>query len=312
MAVDPLSDALTLTRAHCVISGGLSAAGAWAVRLRPLTQLRLIAVVHGSCRLTIEGVERPIRLGEGDVFVLNGSQPAVIGSELSVEAVELNQLFPDHPGGMVHLSREREVVCVGGHVALDRTGEDLFLAALPPLTHIRAEAAEAPHLQRLLDQLLREMTSHRPGADFAKDHHAQLLLVEVLRSSLADPNSFPAGWLRVLTDERLAPALRLMHAEPSRAWALEELATAAAMSRTTFAARFKKTAGLPPLTYLHHWRIRKAERALREEDITVAALAASLGYASVSAFSNAFKRTKGISPRRYRDTTRGLLAAGES
>jgi transcriptional regulator GlxA family with amidase domain len=60
--------------------------------------------------------------------------------------------------------------------------------------------------------------------------------------------SFPAGWLRTLADERLAPALRLMHADPARPWQLEELARTATMSRTTFASRFKAMAGVPPLT----------------------------------------------------------------
>ena len=47
-----------------------------------------------------------------------------------------------------------------------------------------------------------------------------------------------------------------------------------------------------------------AERALRSEDIPVSALALSLGYTSESAFSNAFKRTIGIAPKRYRDAAR--------
>ena len=46
------------------------------------------------------------------------------------------------------------------------------------------------------------------------------------------------------------PALRLMHREPARAWQLGELAKEVAMSRTTFATRFKSIAGVPPLTYL--------------------------------------------------------------
>ena len=77
------------------------------------------------------------------------------------------------------------------------------------------------------------------------------------------------------------------------------------MSRTTFAVRFKQAAGVAPLTYLTEWRMRLAERALRERDTPVADLARSLGYTSESAFSNAFKRVMGNAPRRYRSTVRG-------
>jgi AraC-like DNA-binding protein len=136
------------------------------------------------------------------------------------------------------------------------------------------------------------------------DQYAQLLLVEILRCRLADTTTFPPSWLRALLDERIAPAMRAMHANPESPWHLDELARSASMSRTAFAAHFKAVAGLPPLTYLHHWRIRLAQRALRDGNETIAAIGVSLGYSSESAFSNAFKRTVGVAPGRYRLTCR--------
>jgi AraC-like DNA-binding protein len=81
------------------------------------------------------------------------------------------------------------------------------------------------------------------------------------------------------------------------------------MSRSSFAERFKSAAGVAPLTYLTEWRMRLAERVLRDEDASVFELAESLGYASESAFSNAFKRVTGTSPRQYRKTARQLEPA---
>jgi AraC-like DNA-binding protein len=81
-------------------------------------------------------------------------------------------------------------------------------------------------------------------------------------------------------------------------------ANAAAMSRTTFALRFKTVAGVAPLTYLLRWRMRLAERALRDGNTLVSELAASLGYTSESAFSNAFKRAIGTAPKRYQTALR--------
>ncbi|SOE95486.1 AraC-type DNA-binding protein [Burkholderia sp. D7] len=114
------------------------------------------------------------------------------------------------------------------------------------------------------------------------------------------------------SDQRLAPALRLMHGDPGRSWQLEELARAVAMSRTTFASHFKAAAGVAPLTYLTQWRMHLAERALREEGIAVAALARSLGYTSESAFSNAFKRATGKAPKHYRSAARRVASRGGS
>ena len=72
------------------------------------------------------------------------------------------------------------------------------------------------------------------------------------------------------------------------------------MSRSTFATRFRATAGQPPLAYLARWRIRLSERALRDTDTTIAALAAGLGYGSESSFSHAFARITATTPGRYR------------
>jgi AraC-like DNA-binding protein len=95
-----------------------------------------------------------------------------------------------------------------------------------------------------------------------------------------------------------------MHAEPGKPWSLPELAHAAAMSRTSFAERFRTVAGQPPLTYLSRWRMLLAQRALRDRDVRIASLASDLGYASESAFSTAFKREVGESPLRYRHRVR--------
>ena len=72
------------------------------------------------------------------------------------------------------------------------------------------------------------------------------------------------------------------------------------MSRTTFALQFRTVVGMAPLSYLGQWRMHLAERALREETTAIAVIGQSLGYTSESAFSNAFKRVMGRSPRSHR------------
>lgn len=113
-------------------------------------------------------------------------------------------------------------------------------------------------------------------------------------------------------DRRLAPALALMHAEPARAWTLEDLARATGMSRTAFAVRFRAVMDMPPLTYLTHWRMLLAERELRN-GASIGKAAEAIGYTSESAFSHAFKRILGTAPGRLRHASRSAAtpAAGE-
>jgi AraC-like DNA-binding protein len=184
-------------------------------------------------------------------------------------------------------------------------GVELLAAGLPPVVHVRASAAEATHLRDTLERIWEEATARRVGAEFAINQHAQLLVLSVLRAHLAAAGELPTGWLRLLADDQLRPAVSLMHAQPGRQWRLDDLARAAAMSRTTFAERFRGVAGVPPLTYLSAWRMRLAQRALRDGDVRVGPLAVELGYTSESAFSTAFKREVGMSPLRYRESVAG-------
>jgi AraC-like DNA-binding protein len=93
------------------------------------------------------------------------------------------------------------------------------------------------------------------------------------------------GWLRAVTDKRIAASLQLMHGEPGRNWHLDELARASAMSRATFAMYFKTVAGVAPMTYLTQWRMRLAEQALRENRVQIGDVGRPLGYTSESAFT---------------------------
>jgi AraC-like DNA-binding protein len=63
---------------------------------------------------------------------------------------------------------------------------------------------------------------------------------------------------------------------------------------------------MPPVSYLNSWRMLLAQRALRDRDVSIAVLAAELGYASASAFSTAFKRQVGEAPLRYVRRQHGL------
>ncbi|MBO4258811.1 AraC family transcriptional regulator [Streptomyces griseorubiginosus] len=304
MTADPLSDALAVADARSVFSGGFLAGGHWAIRLVGRDKLKVNAVVRGRCLLLPPDGGEPLPLVEGDIVVSDGRRPYVLCSGPGIEPISSDQVAMDPGTRMGRLGEGEDVACVSGHIDLSRDSGELLRRALPELIHVTADAAEAPVLRWLVGQLVGEMKTRRAGGEFASDQLAQLMFVQVLRVCLAEADGLPPGWLRALADERLAPALRLMHADPGHPWQLQELARAAAMSRTTFAVRFKEAAGVPPLTYLLNWRMSLAARALRQDTAPVAALARSVGYTSESAFSNAFKRSMGVAPRRYREAAR--------
>ncbi len=308
MAGDQLSEVFDLVEIRGLLSGGFAVRGPWVTRAAVESPLKFTAMVSGRARLTTDGAE-PVELGPGDVAILNNRSWLHIeggtGDGPRREVVPETD-FPSQ--GLISADFGADDVLIGGHVDLNPAGHALLLQALPPLGHVRASAASAANLRGSLHRLFEEVTGNRMGSAFAIRQHCQLLLLEMLRAYVGQAE-LPPGWLRMLTDERLRPAVRLMHAEPGKPWGLEELARATAMSRTSFAERFRAVAGMPPLTYLSRWRMLLAQRALRDSDARIGSLAAELGYSSESAFSTAFKREVGQSPLRYRHRVREELSA---
>jgi len=307
---DALSDVFDQVDVRGVVTSGFAVRGPWSSRVAVSRPLKLIALVAGSARVSVEGPGGPvgpIDLVPGDVVLLNhrthldvdggtdGATPADVLPENSFDAMAL---------ASADLSRDD--VLIGGWIQVDPAGQALLSSALPGLVHVRAGTPAAARLAALVAQVFAEASSGRLGSAFAIRQNGQLFLLEVLRAYLEQEEP-PVGWLRLLADESLAPALQLMHDDPGRAWGLVELARAAGMSRTSFAERFRTVAGITPLAYLARWRMALAQRALRSPDVRVGVLAAELGYASESAFSTAFKREVGEAPLHYR---RRLRTAG--
>ncbi|MDR1397264.1 MAG: AraC family transcriptional regulator [Desulfarculales bacterium] len=303
MINDPFSDILRLAKVQPMISGGFTAGGSWALRFPKPEQIKFFALVKGGCWLMIDGQKEVVRVGEGDVFLLKIQKPFVLASDFEAEPIDAVSLFAGKANKTAAIGNSADWVQIGGHVKLDASSGEILGHILPPLIHVPATSPRAASLKILLDQLVRERETELPGEQLVSSNLAQLLFVQILRVYMESSAPLPPGWLRAVSDKRLAPVLRLMHGNPARSWQLGELAKEAAMSRTAFAVHFKAVAGVPPLTYLTEWRMRLAKQALREEDTPISVLAGLLGYTSESAFSNAFKRLIGISPTRYRSSS---------
>ena len=102
---------------------------------------------------------------------------------------------------------------------------------------------------------------------------------------------------------------RLLHADPARDWTGAALARELSVSPATLARRFTAALGETPAAYLTRWRMDLAARRLRDTDEPLQAIARSVGYTSVYAFSRAFSRTRGLPPGRFRAAQSGWRPA---
>ncbi|MEG0377823.1 MAG: phosphoenolpyruvate hydrolase family protein [Eubacterium sp.] len=82
-----------------------------------------------------------------------------------------------------------------------------------------------------------------------------------------------------------------------------DLAQICHVSRSHLSALFKKEVGCSFPEYLVNFRIHKAEKLLREENLRVAEVAELVGYQDVAHFSKMFKKYTGVSPKTVKHKT---------
>lgn len=293
--LDPLSDLIALLRPRTVFAKGISGAGAWAVRYGDFGHPGFCAVIEGRCQLAVDGAAA-VALEAGDFVFL----PATPGFSMSgFEPAEPVFIDPHATAGVAQEVRhgrqkgDAEVRMLGGYFVFESPDAALLVAQLPALIHLRGDE-RLPTLVRLVRE---EAGDARPGCDLILSRLVEVLIIEALRS--IERGDARPGMLRGLGDPRLAAAIRQIHGAPAHPWTVAELAKEAALSRSAFFDRFSRTVGVPPMEYLHGWRMTIAKDLLRRKAGGLAEIADRVGYGSASAFSTAFSRYVGVPPKRY-------------
>jgi AraC-like DNA-binding protein len=298
--MDPLSDVLSLLKLRSYVSGGFDMAGELSVRFGRHEGIKCYAVVSGQCWLAVEGVPDAVHLAAGDCFLLPRGWPFRLATDLTLTPVDALTLLANarRNGGIASFNGGGDCFIVGGHFALTGGYASMLLSVLPPIVHIRKESDKAA-LRWSLERMRQELLEPQPGGFLIAQHLAHMMLVQALRLHLAEGLRGGVGWLFALADKQMSAAINAMHDDPAHRWTLQELAERAAMSRSTFALKFKETVGASPMEYLTRWRMLLAGDKLVNSGDAVSVIALSLGYESESAFSTAFKRVMGCSPRQY-------------
>ncbi len=299
--VDPLGEALHSLRMTGSFYCRSELAAPWGLAMPPMEGcLWFHVVTSGRCWLEVDGVA-PRCLQPGDFALVPHGQGHRLWTEPGVATPDVTRLPQDMVSERYSLLRyggggaPTTLVC--GLVRFDHPAAHPLLRLLPRFIH--QDASSPPHadwMQSTLRLMAAEAKALRPGGETVITRLADVLVIQAIRSWLQEDPAARTGWLGALQDPQIGRAIMLIHREPARAWTLASLATAVAMSRSAFAARFTALVGESAMHYVARWRMHVALAWLREDKATLGELAGRLGYQSEAAFSRAFKRFIGTSP----------------
>lgn len=298
--MDPLSNVLSLLKPRNYLAAGLDAGGDWAIQFPGVPEgIKTGAIVSGGCWLTVEGLSEPLRLETGDCFLLPSTKRFRLASDLAIPTVGASEVFSKaRTGGIATINGGGDVTLVSSRFVIAGDHAGILLQMLSPVVLIRDQSSQAA-LCWSVEQMMQELRTPRPGGGLIVQHLAHMILVQALRLHLSDGSKTGVGWLFALADKQMSIAIGAMHDDPGHAWTLQELAERAGMSRSSFAQKFKQTVGVSPMDYLTRWRMSLASDRLANSRDSVSVIALALSYESESAFSAAFKRVMGCSPRHY-------------
>src|SRR5690349_4771168 len=92
MAMDPLSDVLSLLKPRSFMSGGVDYGPDWSLRFGPHDGIKYQAMLSGGCWLEVEGLE-PVRVEAGDCYLLPRGLPFRLASDLSLPSMDAYELL---------------------------------------------------------------------------------------------------------------------------------------------------------------------------------------------------------------------------
>ena len=163
---------------------------------------------------------------------------------------------------------------------------------------LQVDSSTIAELDILANTIVSEGQSRLPGQTLAQTLCLINALLLVLRRCQNAQSTMRCSSI-------LAPAVCHMTCHFQNKIQMRELARKCNLSESTFYRRFVQEIGLPPTQWLLKLRMRKAMEFLMRTDLTIAEVAASVGFGDPLYFSRLFSRVTGCSPRKYRDSEHG-------
>ena len=147
-----------------------------------------------------------------------------------------------------------------------------------------------------------------PHSGFAAEQHIlamlSMLLIRLIRR--ADSGEQSASDIRPASVEYFSIAADYISRNIDAVLTLEDISAAAGVSPAHMERLCHRATGVSVIQYCRLRRMERAKELLREGRLTITAVAAATGFASVHYFSRTFKSIVGMSPREYVRSVRSI------
>jgi AraC-like DNA-binding protein len=245
----------------------------------------------GTHRISMVGISEAL---PGFNFVRTSPEMSVLmASTKGGGSAYLDGEYTDFAAGMAYLMPARVL-----H-AYAATGRDVWrvcwVCYIDPAAQLSIISGDRPALVRAHGEPLDEAIC---GLYRETLHDAQPSVQRLYVELIHEYSLRVARDLRA--DSRLIELWRMVEGDLARHWTLDELACRAGMSDELLRVLCEKSTGRSPMKQVTYLRMQRAAIALASTQDKIAAIADEVGYSDPYAFSVAFKRNMGMSPKSFR------------
>jgi AraC family transcriptional regulator of arabinose operon len=150
---------------------------------------------------------------------------------------------------------------------------------------------DGPAAESVGEALGRMLLAHRLGGPLGTDLAMNALEEALIRcAGSATPESRPAP------DPRMQRAVRYLALNMAEPFRIENVAAHCGLSPSRFSHLFRESLGTTPQQFSEKLRLESAQQLLRQTNLTIAEIAAEVGYADPLYFSRRFRRAFGHAP----------------
>lgn len=307
-----LSRALLSLKSESVLVSDWQMKAPWGVDNADFPHAFCLCVMSGECVFKPQNQDAFV-LKAGDSVLSTRGEKCAYSSAPKLPLSSLAEIWQQpHFLGFSHFSpTEIYNIQWGGNGAetrfivlafdFDSSVKKSILDSLPSFISVQKDnSAMVASLHRNIELLIAEAGAQISGYFALSSRLAELVFISLLRIYILNHAQSLQGWLKGLSDPRIAKALACMHETPSLTWSVSQLAAKAGMSRTRFFAKFSQLVGMTPMNYLNECRIQLACQLLRETSHSICELSEKTGFQSERAFRRTFRQKIQQSPTGYR------------
>lgn len=270
---------------------------------KPSNSIEVRYVLAGTMFLMVPGAPTVI-CGPGSIVIVSPNTPQAItaddGPAVDVAASENCKMTRD---GLLLFDASQDgagdlrVVC--GLIVASFSGSFGLLDQIKePLV---ADLSDIDVVRHALSIMLDEINGPKLGTRALTAALMKTCLVMLLRRHFesSEPHSV---FLADAQYPRLGKAVVAMLDKPAAVKTVASLVAVAGMSRSVFARDFQDSFAMSPMQFVAKTRLHHVAEMLRSSDVSIKVIAASIGFASRSHFSRAFRAAYGNDSRNFRKT----------